>query len=313
MKNFVKRYFLIILAALVYILFKFLINTGFISEYVEQVVLYAIIVIIVSLGLNLIYGYTGQFSLGHAAFYGIGAYFSALLCKMLEIENSLPFIPIMIISGFFSGLIGYLIGIPILKLKDDFLAIATLGFGVLVRVFLDNSDKISELLGGSRGFIGITKITNIELVYFTALTLLFLTKNLIDSRFGLFLRCIKSDELSASSIGINISSMKLLAFSSGCFLAGIGGSLYAHLYTFLHPSNFDILKSIDFLVIVIIGGTGSISGTMIAGILWIGLIEGLRNFLPSEWMDFRWVIIPVLLILIMMVKPEGLLIKKSTR
>lgn len=313
MKNFTRRYLLIILAVLVYNLFKFLINTGFISEYVEQVALYAIIVIIVSLGLNLIYGYTGQFSLGHAAFYGIGAYFSALLCKMLEIETTLPFIPIMIISGLFSGLMGYLIGIPILKLKDDFLAIATLGFGVFLRVFLDNSDKISELLGGSRGFIGIPKITNMELVYFTALALLFLTKNLIDSRFGLFLRCIKSDELAVSSIGINISSMKLLAFSSGCFLAGIGGSLYAHLYTFLHPSNFDILKSIDFLVIVIIGGTGSIGGTIVAGILWIGLIEGLRNFLPTEWMDFRWVIIPVLLILIMMVKPEGLLIKKSTR
>lgn len=292
---------------------KISISTGFVSEYFEQVVLYTIIVIIVSLGLNLIYGYTGQFSLGHAAFYGIGAYFSAILCRFFNIENVFAFIPIILLSGVFAGFIGYLIGIPILRLKDDFLAIATLGFGVLVRVFLDNSDRISETLGGSRGFIGISKITNLEIVFFSATALILLTKNLINSRYGLYLKTIKSDELATSSLGIDTSKMKLIAFCGGCFLAGSGGSLYAHLYTFLHPSNFDILKSIDFLVIVIIGGMGSIFGTVVASILWVGLIEGLRNFLPAEWMDFRWVIIPVLLIVIMMIKPEGIFVKKTVR
>lgn len=304
---------LIVIAIFIYILLKVAIATEFISEYLEQIVLYTIIVIIVSLGLNLIYGYTGQFSLGHAAFYGIGAYSSAIICKILNIEDVYHFVPIIIISGVVSGFVGYLIGIPVLRLKDDFLAIATLGFGVLVRVFLDNSDRISDFLGGSRGFVSIPKITNLEITFFTALILILLTINLINSRYGLFLKTIKSDELATSSLGIDVAKMKLLAFVSGCFLAGVGGSLYAHLYTFLHPSNFDILKSIDFLVIVIIGGMGSIYGTVIASILWVGLIEGLRNFLPTEWMDFRWVIIPVLLIIIMMLKPEGLFVKRSVR
>ncbi len=304
---------LILIAILIYVLLKVAIATEFISEYLEQIILYTIIVIVVSLGLNLIYGYTGQFSLGHAAFYGIGAYSSAIICKILNIEDIYHFVPIIIISGVVSGFVGYLIGIPVLRLKDDFLAIATLGFGVLIRVFLDNSDRISDLLGGSRGFVGIPKITNLEITFFTVLILILLTINLINSRYGLFLKTIKSDELATSSLGIDVAKMKLLAFVSGCFLAGVGGSLYAHLYTFLHPSNFDILKSIDFLVIVIIGGMGSISGTVIASILWVGLIEGLRNFLPTEWMDFRWVIIPVLLIITMMLKPEGLFVKRSVR
>jgi len=311
--NFKSSKLFVILAILLYAVIKLAVTTEFISEYLEQVILYTIIVVIVSLGLNLIYGYTGQFSLGHAAFYGIGAYSSAVLCKLLNIEEALYFIPVILLSGVISGFIGYLIGIPILRLKDDFLAIATLGFGVLVRVFLDNSDRISDMLGGSRGFVGIPKITNFEITYFSAILLLIMTKNLINSRYGLFLRTIKSDELATSSLGIDVAKMKLLAFVSGCFLAGVGGSLYAHLYTFLHPSNFDILKSIDFLVIVIIGGMGSIYGTVIASILWVGLIEGLRNFLPTEWMDFRWVIIPVLLILIMMLKPEGIFVKRSVK
>ncbi|GAB4441125.1 MAG: branched-chain amino acid ABC transporter permease [bacterium] len=308
-----KSFLLLLFSVLIYAILKALITTEILSEYFEQVLLYTIIVIIVSLGLNLIYGYTGQFSLGHAAFYGIGAYTSALLCRIFNIENAFAYIPVIVFSGVFAGFIGYIIGIPILRLKDDFLAIATLGFGVLVRVFLDNSDRISDTLGGSRGFIGIPKITNLEIVFFSAIVLILLTKNLINSRYGLYLKTIKSDELATTSLGIDTSKMKLLAFTIGCFLAGIGGSLYAHLYTFLHPSNFDILKSIDFLVIVIIGGMGSISGTVIASVLWVGLIEGLRNFLPTEWMDLRWVIIPILLIIIMMLKPEGLFVKKTVR
>ncbi len=304
------KFFSLLFFLFIYGGIKLLISKELVSEYFEQVVLYTVIVIIVSIGLNLIYGYTGQFSLGHAAFYGIGAYSSAVICRFFNIESALLFIPVILCSGIISAMIAYLIGIPVLRLKDDFLAIATLGFGILVRVFLDNSDRISDMLGGSRGFIGIPKITNLEIAFFSFLVILFLTSNLINSRYGLFLRTIKSDELATSSLGIDTSKMKLLAFCSGCFLAGVGGSLYAHLYTFLHPSNFDILKSIDFLVIVIIGGMGSIYGTIIASIIWVGLIEGLRNFLPTEWMDFRWVIIPVLLILIMMLKPEGLFVKK---
>jgi branched-chain amino acid transport system permease protein len=293
-----------------YVVLKLLFSYGLVSQYIEQITLFSFIVVVTSLGLNVIYGYTGQFSLGHAAFYGIGAYVSALLCKIFSIEGALPFLPVMAVSGFAAGLVGFLIGIPILRLRDDFLAIATLGFGTLVRVFMDNSDRFSEILGGSRGFVGIPRITNLELAFFAGVFIILVTRNLIYSRYGLFWRCIRDDELAAASVGINTTKMKLMAFSYGCFLAGVGGSLYANLYTFLHPSNFDILRSVDFLIIVIIGGMGSIAGTVYAGLLWVGFIEGLRIVLPLEMLDLRWVFIPLFLIGLMMWKPHGLMVKR---
>jgi branched-chain amino acid transport system permease protein len=310
MKFFWEARKVIVLSVLIYIILKPIFFFGVVSQYIEQITLYALIVILTSLGLNVIYGYTGQFSLGHAAFYGIGAYISAYLSKFFGIENVFAFMPILFISGASAGLVGYLIGIPILKLRDDFLAIATLGFGMLVRVLLDNSDKFADVLGGSRGFVGIPRLTNFEVAFFVTIFLILITRNIIFSRYGLFWRCIKSDELASASIGINTSSMKLMAFTYGCFLAGIGGALYAHLYTFLHPSNFDILKSIDFLIIVIVGGMGSITGTIYAGLIWVGFIEGLRIVLPAEIVDLRWVFIPLLLIALMMWRPYGIIAKK---
>ncbi len=298
---------LLVVAGLIYVLLKVLFAGNFVSLYVQQITLFALVVTVTSLGLNVIYGYTGQFSLGHAAFYGIGAYISAYLVKILGIENAFSFLPVLLASGIASGFIGYLIGIPILRLRDDFLAIATLGFGTLVRVIFDNSDKFAEVLGGSRGFVGIPRITNLEIAFFSTIFIVLVTKNIIHSRYGLYWRCIKDDELAASSVGVNTSNMKLMAFSYGCMLAGFGGALYAHLYTFLHPSNFDILKSIDFLIIVIIGGMGSMAGTVYASIIWVGLIEGLRIILPVEVLDLRWVVIPVLLIALMMWRPYGLM------
>ena len=310
MKFFWEARKVIVLSVLIYIILKPVFFFGVVSQYIEQITLYTLIVILTSLGLNVIYGYTGQFSLGHAAFYGIGAYMSAYLTKVFGIENVFAFIPILFISGASAGLVGYLIGIPILKLRDDFLAIATLGFGMLLRVLMDNSDKFADVLGGSRGFVGIPRLTNFEVAFFVTIFLILITRNIIFSRYGLFWRCIKSDELASASIGINTSSMKLMAFTYGCFLAGIGGALYAHLYTFLHPSNFDILKSIDFLIIVIVGGMGSITGTIYAGLIWVGFIEGLRIVLPAEIVDLRWVFIPLLLIALMMWRPYGIIAKK---
>jgi len=311
MKFFIEIRKLLILSIIIYLLLKITILTNIPTEYLVQITLYSFIVVLSALGLNIIYGYTGQFSLGHAAFYGIGAYFTAYITKTFEIESIPLFLVALMLGGIFTAIIAYIIGGPILRLKDDFLAIATLGFGILVRVFLDNADRISEVLGGSRGLVGINKITNLELTYFILVFFIIVTRNLIDSRYGLFWRAIKNDEIAANSIGVNTFKQKLIAFVYGCFLAGIAGGLYAHLYTFLHPSNFDILKSIDFLIIVIIGGMGSISGTIIAGLFWVFFIEGLRIILPSEILEYRWVLIPVLLIIIMMVRPYGLMVKKE--
>ena len=158
--------------------------------------------------------------------------------------------------------------------------------------------------------MGIPRITNLELVFFFLVFVVIITRNLIHSRYGLFWRCIKDDELAATSVGINTTHMKLMAFTYGCILAGIGGALYANLYSFLHPSNFDILRSIDFLIIVIIGGMGSIMGTIYASIIWVGFIEGLRIVLPAQVLDLRWVVIPLLLIALMIWRPYGLMTKR---
>jgi branched-chain amino acid transport system permease protein len=301
----------ILKALVLYALLKALLVGSYLTPYMEQIITYAIIVIIVAQGLNVIYGYTGQFSLGHAAFYGIGGYISGLITKVLNIDDPLLLIPCVFISGIGSAVIAYIIGVPILRLKDDFLAIATLGFGTLIRVLFDNSDRLLDLLGGSRGFSGIPKLTNLEITFLFALTFHIFTRNLINSSYGLFLRSIKEDELASLALGINTPKMKLLAFTYGCFLAGCGGALYANLYSFLHPSNFDILRSIDFLIIVIIGGMGSIEGTIYATLIWVGFIEGLRIVLPAEILDLRWVFIPLFLIFIMMFRPEGILVKKK--
>lgn len=304
---------LVLKSLLLYAILKTLFITGYLTPYIQQIIIYTMIVIIASQGLNVIYGYTGQFSLGHAAFYGIGGYLCGFLTKIFNVNDSFLLIPSVLAGGIASGLVAYLIGIPILRLKDDFLAIATLGFGTLVRVLLDNSDRFVEMFGGSRGFSGIPKLTNLDITFIFAVLFLIVTRNLINSSYGLFLRSIKEDELASISLGIETPKMKLLAFTYGCFLAGCAGALYANLYCFLHPSNFDILKSIDFLIIVIIGGMGSIEGTIYAAILWVGFIEGLRIVLPTEILDLRWVFIPIFLILIMMFRPEGILAKKKQR
>lgn len=311
MRFFLESRKLILLALGIYVLLKLLFSFGIVSEYIQQITIYVFIVILAATGLNVIYGYTGQFSLGHAAFYGIGAYTSAYLARTFGLDGHFSLLATLLAGGVMAGIVAWIIGIPILRLRDDFLGIATLGFGILVRVFFDNSDRISETLGGSRGFTGIARLTDLETAFFVTAFLLMVTRNLIDSRYGLFWRCIKDDETASASIGIDTTRMKLMAFTYGCFLAGVAGALYAHLYTFLHPSNFDFLRSIDFLIIVILGGMGNIAGTIYAGLLWVGFIEGLRIILPSNILDLRWVFIPLLLIVLMMWKPYGLMSRKK--
>jgi branched-chain amino acid transport system permease protein len=302
---------LILLAAGIYIVLKLLFNFDIVSEYIQQITIYVFIVVLAATGLNVIYGYTGQFSLGHAAFYGIGAYTSAYLVKTLGLDSVFALPVTLLAGGVMAGLVAWIIGIPILRLRDDFLGIATLGSGYWCGSSSTISDRISETLGGSRGFTGHrVKLTNLEITFLVTVFLLIVTKNLISSRYGLFWRCIKDDETASASIGIDTTRMKLMAFSYGCFLAGVAGALYAHLYTFLHPSNFDFLKSIDFLIIVILGGMGNIAGTIWAGLIWVGFIEGLRIALPSNILDLRWVFIPLLLIALMMWRPYGLMSRK---
>ncbi|MEO0070162.1 MAG: branched-chain amino acid ABC transporter permease, partial [candidate division WOR-3 bacterium] len=282
-----------------------LILTGLINPYIHTVLCYAGVVVISALGLNLIYGYTGQFSLGHAAFFGIGAYTAALITRLLP-KSGFWVLPIgLVVAGFVAGVIAFLIGLPILRLKSDYLGIATLGFGMIMNVLFKNSDKVIPVMGGACGMRGIGKFTTFPWVFFLGLAGIVVLRNLVFSSVGRALISIREDELAAEAVGVNSTKYKTLGFVIGCVYAGVAGGLYAHLYSYLSPDNFDFLKSIDVLLIVVIGGLGSISGTVIAGMGWAFLLEGLRVVLPSAVQEWRMVVYPLILIIFMLVRPGG--------
>ncbi len=297
----------LLLAAAGFFVFQGLMLTGLLNPYWQQIICLAGIMAISGLGLNLIYGYTGQFSLGHAAFYGLGAYASALVTRNLGGVGPWTLALGLLAGVVLAGLVALLIGLPILRLKSDYLGIATLGFGIIVKVLFDNSDAVVPMMGGSRGMSAIPKLTNWAWVFFLALGAVVVLRNVVFSGVGRALVSVREDELAAEAVGINTTKYKTLGFVIGCMYAGLAGGLYAHLYSFLHPSNFDFLKSIDVLLIVVLGGLGSISGTLVAAVGWTFLLEGLRVVLPVAVQDWRWVIYPLLLIIVMLFRPSGIL------
>ncbi len=300
----------LIFVILLYLVLKILFLTNLVNPYLQQIIIYAGIIIIWAQGLNLIYGFSGQFSLGHGAFYGIGAYTGAILTKIFL--KSAFIIPVSLLASVISaGLIALLIALPVLRLRSDYLAIATLGFGIIVKVLFDNADAILPAFGGSRGMLGIPKYTNLEITYLSCLLVIFVMQKLANSKYGRALLALKDDEITADVMGINTFLFKTSSFVLGSTFAGLAGWLYAHLYTFLHPSNFEFLKSIDCLLIVVLGGMGSIPGTILAGGVWVFLIEGLRVALPSGLIEWRYIIYPLLLILMMLKRPEGIVGKRT--
>ena len=293
--------------AVVYAAIQAMINVEIINPYIELIIVYICIFIIYSLGLNLIYGYTGQFSLGHAAFYGIGAYTAGLLTKLVLPESIFSLPVALLAGGLMAALVSYLIGLPIVRLGSDYLGIATLSFGIIITVLMNNADQVLPAIGGARGLTGIPKLTTFAWAFGLAVVTVILVRNLIYSAQGRAFLAVREDEIAANTMGINPTQYKMLAFVLGGFLAGVAGGLYAHLYVFVHPSSFDFLKSIDVLMVVVLGGLGSMSGNIIAAIAWISLLEGLRILLPPEVLDLRMVIYPVVLITMMILRPQGLM------
>jgi branched-chain amino acid transport system permease protein len=181
-----------------------------------------------------------------------------------------------------------------------------LAFGIIVKVLFDNADAVIPALGGSRGMLSIPRYTNFTWTFFMALGAVAAVRNFVYSSLGRACISIREDEIASESVGVNTTRYKTLGFVLGCSFAGAAGVLYAHLYVFLHPSNFDFLKSIDVLLIVVLGGLGSMSGTIVAAIAWTFLLEGLRVVLPPQILDWRLVIYPLLLIIVMILRPRGL-------
>jgi len=276
------------------------------QKYILHIGVLSLIFATLAVSLNLTNGYVGMFSIGHAAFYGIGAYTAAYLTKVWNI-GAWGLLPALLAGTLAAAVVAFLIGLPILRLRSDYLGIATLGFGIIVKVLFDNADAVLPTLGGSRGMTGIAHHTNFTWVFFSAVAAIALTRNFVFSSHGRACISVREDETAAEAVGINTTAYKTLGFVLGCSLAGFAGGLYAHLYTFLHPMNFDFLKSIDVLLIAVLGGLGSISGTVLAACGWTLLLEGLRVVLPSEILDWRLVIYPLLLIIVMLLRPKGLL------
>jgi branched-chain amino acid transport system permease protein len=340
---------------------------------------------IVSLGLNLIYGFNGQFSLGQWGFYAIGAYAAAdvtyrwtqmksasglvvlflivllvglsfwgvakligrmrgmdplsgftlylvgvivaglvaiLLGKVLigpvsALFSVLPealalqiiFFLAVILGGLIAAEVSYIFGWPVLTLGSDYFGIATLGFTIIVKVLLDNSDTLLGFteMKGARGMVGIPGVTSWLWVSLFLLAVVVITRNLLHSSAGRALISVREDEIAAKAMGIDVAQQKILTFVLGSFFAGIAGGLYAHINGFLHPNTFNFIKSFDPMIIIVFGGLGSVTGTVFAAFAWALVLEGfLRLWLPQGFETWRFVVYPVLLLIMMLLRPKGL-------
>lgn len=279
-----------------YAVIQLLIFLGVINDYYQVTLAMICINVILAVSLNLVTGFTGQFSLGHAGFMAIGAYTCAIIT--LRLGGPFSFILGILLGAILAAIVGFFIGMPTLRLKGDYLAIATLGLAEIIKIILLNLD----ITGGARGLADIPRYTNWTWLYtFTAISVI-VTVNFIKSSHGRACISIREDEIAAETLGINSTKYKVLAFIIGAFFAGIAGALYSSYFYYINPGLFGFLKSIDILVIVVLGGMGSITGSILASILLAVISTYLQSFA-----EFRMIIYSVILVIIMIFKPQGLM------
>ncbi|HWR44065.1 branched-chain amino acid ABC transporter permease [Sporomusa sp.] len=249
--------------------------------------------IILAVSLNLINGFTGQFSIGHAGFMAVGAYVSAVLTVKLQ----LPFIAAILGGALAAGALGFAIGLPTLRLNGDYLAIATLGLGEIIRICILNI----QYVGGASGFMGIPRFTDFTWVFAITVFTVFVIKNFIDSTHGRACISIRENEIAAEAMGVDTTKYKVLAFTIGAAFAGVAGSLFSHYFYIAHPASFTFMKSFDILTMVVLGGLGSISGSITAAVLLTFVSAALASY--PEW---RMIIYSLMLIVLMLYRPQGL-------
>ncbi|MFN7138228.1 MAG: branched-chain amino acid ABC transporter permease [Limisphaerales bacterium] len=270
-------------------------GSSHIDQYFLEVVIGIGINIILAVSLNLINGYTGQFSLGHAGFMAVGGYTAAMIT--LNVSSPWMFVPSLILGGLFAAATGLIVGIPSLRLKGDYLAIVTLGFGEIIRVSLQNM----QFVGGALGLKGIPEYTNFFWTFGLAALCTYMVVCLVKSTYGRGFLAVRDDEIAAESMGINTTKYKVTAFVIGAFWAGIAGGLYAHQKTVLTPEGFNFMRSFEIVVMVILGGMGRTAGVIAAAIILTILPEMLREFA-----DYRMIIYSLLLIILMITRPQGI-------
>ena len=250
--------------------------------------------LILAVSLNLINGHTGQFSLGHAGFMAVGGFTAAKLTLL----TSPAFFPLALLAGGLTAAVaGLAVGVPSLRLRGDYLAIVTLGFGEIIRVIFQNS----PFFGAATGLTGIPKLTTIFWTWGVGAMVVYVIACLVNSTYGRGFLCVHDDEVAASAMGVNPTRYKVTAFVIGAFFAGVAGALYAHHKRVLQPESFNFIKSIDIVVMVILGGMGRTAGVILAAILLTILPEVLRGFA-----DYRMIIYSLLIIGLMMARPQGI-------
>ena len=284
-----KDYFLLKIITILIIVVSIFIAQRSFDAYVIRILNLCGIYVILGVSLNLINGFTGQFSLGHAGFMSIGAYASALLYMSPELKEvnyfitpiiwplsviQIPFIFSLIIAGLVSAGVGFLVGAPCLRLKGDYLAIVTFGFSEIIRVLFCNLQSITN---GPLGLKGLPSYTNLWWTWGIAILTIWFIKNLINSSYGRALKSIREDEVAAEAMGVNLFYHKVLSFVVGAFFAGIGGALLGSLVMTIDPNTFSFFMTFQIIIIVIVGGLGSITGTVIVGTLFAILMEVLRS------------------------------------
>ncbi len=282
--------------------------------------------VILAVSLNLITGFTGQFSIGHAGFMAVGAYSSVYLTvyatRCLEqsltaivgatVAQALIFLVVIMFGALMAALAGLVVGIPSLRLKGDYLAIVTLGFAEIIRIIILNIDRV----GGATGFRGrvppwdgrliIPQYANFIWIGGFALITIVIVYNIVHSDTGRALISIREDELAAEAMGINTTRYKVLSFVISSAFAGIAGVLFGHFRQFLHTNDFQFIRSIEIIIMIVLGGMGSITGSVLGAIVITILPELLRK-LPGDLYSYRLVIYSALLILIMLTRPQGVM------
>ena len=285
------------------------------GPYYYQIMILAGINIILAVSLNLTNGITGQFSIGHAGFFAVGAYVAAsvtyyggpalrgLFAFLPQVfQDGALLIVALLASALATAAAGLLVGIPSLRLRGDYLAIVTLGFGEIIRVVILNVDAV----GGARGFVGIPKLSNFFWVYLLVVAVVVTVHNLVRSSYGRAFLAIRENEIAAQAMGIDITRHKVLAFLIASLFAGMAGCLFGHYTQYLHTNSFTFVKSFEIIIMIAIGGLGSIEGAILGAIILTVLPEAFRGF-----EGFRMIIYSLALILIMIYRPQGLLGEKA--
>lgn len=280
-----------------YSLISVLVSVGVLNLFYVQILQQIGINIILSVGLNLIVGFSGQFSLGHAGFMAIGAYAAAIIGSKSPTYGA--FFGAMLVGALLSGAVALLVGIPTLRLKGDYLAVATLGVSEIIRIFIINGGSLTN---GAAGILGISNFTTWQMVYFFVVITTIATLNFLRSPIGRSTLSVREDEIAAESVGVNTTKIKIIAFVFGAITASIAGSLQAGFIGSVVPKDYTFINSINVLIIVVFGGLGSITGAIVSAI-----VLGILNMLLQDVASVRMIIYALALVLVMIFRPGGLL------